>query len=583
MSTGEVVVGPNRPSVGRPAHLDGWELPPGWRWGDEGVSTPHRHAQQVIDSFGRQLALVTSPDPQHAGWLFAEAKELAHRNHPSIPTAYHFWATYPGSRRGPGYLRRWVTGETIGGRLRRIGTETVPYMLRVLRAAGSAAAYLHDTGSAHGAISPDTMYLTPTGRLYLLGWQWAVPVATLPKGSRPDPRYIPGPAEWGATEWLPTAASDQWQLGAVAFAILTGELPPRTEIPPVRWIRPDVPASVAELLDKALSADPAKRFPTVTAMLKQLERLSGTSSFGGVDEASGEFRSLNEEDRLRWAVGDDYGVLAPLGSGTFGSVWRVRDLSLEREVALKMLHPHIARSESAVARFRREARLAAQLQHPAIVPIYDWDSKGDVQWYIMELEENGSLAELLARDGPRTLEEIAPQIDAILDGLEVAHHAGIIHRDLKPANILIDRYHRWRMADFGIARAMDTDVTGASGTPSFAAPEQLLGESQGAAVDLYAVAGIVVFAMTGKPPFDGHEGRQILAAQLSRQYDFGAMPSQIRSWLETALHPDADQRFPDAQTMRAAWREATLGLVEPITQGRSAVGRVTAAVRGLFG
>ena len=100
------------------------------------------------------------------------------------------------------------------------------------------------------------------------------------------------------------------------------------------------------------------------------------------------------------------------GKGTFGTVWRVRDLSLEREVALKMLHPNVASDESAVARFRREARLAAQLAHPAIVPIYDWDSRGDVSWYTMELAEGGSVADLITRNGPRPFAEIAPQVDS---------------------------------------------------------------------------------------------------------------------------------------------------------------------------
>ena len=84
-------------------------------------------------------------------------------------------------------------------------------------------------------------------------------------------------------------------------------------------------------------------------------------------------------------------MLASLGRGTFGSVWRVRDLSLGREVALKMLHPRVTQDLQSVARFRREARLAAQLSHPAIVPIYDWDSRGDVSWYTMELAESGSI------------------------------------------------------------------------------------------------------------------------------------------------------------------------------------------------
>src|SRR3712207_4221540 len=104
-----------------------------------------------------------------------------------------------------------------------------------------------------------------------------------------------------------------------------------------------------------------------------------------------------------------------------------------------MLHPGVASDDHAVASFRREARLAAQLAHPAIVPIYDWDGRGDVSWYTMELAEGGSVAELIAGSGPRSFVEIAPQVDLVLDALAAAHSIGVIHRDLKPENILIDR------------------------------------------------------------------------------------------------------------------------------------------------
>ncbi len=547
---------PQKFTTGIPSHLDRWELPPGWRWGNEGVYTPYRHAMELVDAFGRSLALVTAPDPAHAPWLFAEARHLAHRNHPSVPTTYHYWMPFRDSHRGPGYLRRWIAGETVGARLRRIGTETVPYMLRVLRAAGSTLAYLHDAGTIHGAVAPDTINVTPTGRLYLLGWQWAVARDEVPPGLQPDPSWAPMSAELSNGPWVPTPASDQWQLGAVCFAILTGELPPRTEVPPIRWVRPDCPASVAELIDRALAPQPADRFPNISALLRHIERISGTSTplVVGVDQSSGEYRAVSEEDRLRWAIGDDYEVLAALGAGQFGSVWRVRDLSLEREVALKMLHPSIARNAGAVARFRREARMAAQLQHPAIVPIYDWDSKGDVSWYIMELEEEGSVEDLVARQGPRSFHEIAPQIDSLLDGLVLAHANGIIHRDLKPANILIDRYRRWRLSDFGIANALGEDKTGASGTPSFAAPEQLLGESQGAGTDLYAVAGIVIFALTGVAPFGGGEARTILAQQLAQKADLTSFPAELSAWLRRALRPEPGDRYHDAAVMQRDFR-----------------------------
>ena len=546
-------------TTGIPPHLEGWQLPPGWQWGESGYYANHRHAQEIVDALGRSLALVTAPDVSHASWLFNEARHLAHHNHPAIPTTYHFWTQTATSRRGPGYLRRWIAGETVGARLRRLGTETVPYMLRVLRAVGSSVAYLHDAGQTHGALSPDTIYVTPTGRVWLLGWQWALPRAELPTDVRPDPLLTPAPREWGPNEWRPTPATDQWQLAASCFAILTGELPPREEIPPVRWVRSDCPANVAELIDRALSVNPSDRFHSVLSLLRAVEKMSssGTPGLGGVEIASGEYRAVSEEERLRWATGDDYEVLSSLGSGTFGSVWRVRDLTLQREVALKMLHQSVARSDAAVARFRREAQMAARLQHPAIVPIYDWDSKGDVHWYIMELEDEGSVADLVRRSGPRTLAEIAPQVDAILDGLQAAHESGIIHRDLKPENLLIDRYRRWRIADFGIANAMGDEWAGSSGTPAFAPPEQLLGESQGVAADLFAVAAIVYYVLAGAAPFPGTDARAILALQLSASTDLSSFHPALAAWLRRGLAADPDQRFPDAAEMRREWLHVT--------------------------
>lgn len=569
----------NRPSTGVPAHVATWSLPPDWRWGVGGVHTPYRHAQEIIDALGRSLALVTAPDPAHHAWLFREARHLAQRNHPSIPTTYHFWQQHPGSPRGPGYLRRWVTGQTMGERLRRSGPETVPVALRIIRLVGSALAYLHDSGATHGALGPETTYLTPTGRVWLLGWQWAIPRDEIPMGVTPDPRRTPWAPEWGP-EWYPTHGSDQWQLGAVAFAMLTGEVPGAGHIPPLRIARPEVPASVAELVDQMLAPEPGHRFSSIAGMLRRIERISGTSSLAVPSAEKGE--AVSQEDRLRWATGDDYEVLAPLGSGTYGSVWRVRDLSLEREVALKMLHPTVARNAVAVARFRREAQLAAQLQHPAIVPIFAWDAKGEVNWYIMELEEEGSVADLIRRDGPQSLTSIGPQIDSVLDGLAVAHAAGIIHRDLKPENILIDRYRRWRIADFGLANAMGGELAGASGTPAFAAPEQLLGEEQGVQTDLFALAGIVIYALTGDPPFAGTDGKTILAAQLAGRTELDHFDSHLRAWLRRALAADPADRFRDAQTMRHAWRALVREAARDERRQSRPLGRVWTHLRRLF-
>jgi serine/threonine-protein kinase len=270
-------------------------------------------------------------------------------------------------------------------------------------------------------------------------------------------------------------------------------------------------------------------------------------------------KTVNEsaEARMRWAVGDDYEILSRLGSGAFGTVWRARDLSLEREVALKALHPAIGRDAKAVRAFWREAKLAAQLAHPAIVPIYDFDSSGDLSWYTMELAEEGSVASLVQRSGPRQLGEIATQVEQVMDGLIVAHANGILHRDLKPENILIDRYYRWRITDFGIANVTGEDVAGTTGTPAFAAPEQLLGEPQGPAADYFALAAIVYFVLTGDTPFGDGDAKEILARQLSERADLAAFPTAISNWFKTAFAPNPDDRFADGAEMQRAWKVAS--------------------------
>lgn len=535
-------------------------LPPGWSWGDEAIYREHRHYQEVVDALGRSLSLVSAPDPAHHEWLHWEARALAHRNHPSVPTTYHYWASNSESQRGPGYLRRWIGGETVFSRISRLGTEDIPFALQVLREAGSTLAYLHDTGASHGAISSSTIWLTPGGRLWLLGWEWVLPRDRHPAGLRPDSAHTPWPPEWGPTEWRPTPASDQWQLAAMLFTMLTGETPPEHDVPPLSLLRPDCTVTLAAVLERALAPNPDDRFPSIAAMLRDLDRHVSVRQVMIAPEGSELPAPLDSaESRLRWATADDYEILAPLGKGMFGSVWRARDLSLSREVAIKVLHPHIARDDVAVARFRREARLAAQLAHAAIVPIYDTDSRGDIAWYTMELAEGGSVASLVSRSGPRPFEEIAPQVDEVLEALHAAHTSGIIHRDLKPENILIDRYRRWRIGDFGIAYALGEEGAGASGTPSFAAPEQLLGEAQGPATDCYALASIVYFVITGRAPFGDGSAATVLAQQLSdalpaRLLEDG-LPEALSDWLRRGLATRVEDRFADALEMRVAWRQ----------------------------
>jgi len=540
-----------------PPHMASWQLPPGWRWGAEGIAGDYRHYQEVIDGLGRALALVTAPDPAHHRWLHAEAIGLAHRSHPSIPATYHYWTNQ--RDRGPGYLRRWVSGESVGARFEGQGMADVPYVLRLLRDAGSALAYLHTTGAVHGSLSADALWTTPTGRFWMLEWQWATPREDIPAGLQPPLEQAPLPPEWADGVWRPTPESDQWQLAATCFALLTGEPAPGSDTPPVKLLRPETPESVAVAIDRALLSDPAHRFESMGAMIRAAERGYGGGERGVTltDRNKGVPNDADANERaVRDAVGFDYEILSKLGAGGFGTVWRARDLALEREIALKVLHPNIARNSDAVSAFWQEARLAAQLAHPAIVPIYDWDGRNGLSWYTMELAEGGSVAQLIARRGARALEDIAPHVDLILDGLSAAHAIGVVHRDLKPENVLIDRYHRWRLSDFGIAQVTGDETVLSGGTLEFAAPEQLLGEPQGASADCFSVAAVVAFALTGMLPFQGNDAKAILAQQLGERTDLSGLATPIQEWLRQGLAPRPADRFKDATAMRLAWRAA---------------------------
>jgi serine/threonine-protein kinase len=274
---------------------------------------------------------------------------------------------------------------------------------------------------------------------------------------------------------------------------------------------------------------------------------------GGPD-STGEAVAITPESRLAWATGDDYDILAPLGTGSFGAVWRVRELSLGREVALKMLHPHVARDADAVARFRREATIAAQLSHPAIVPIFGFEERGGTSWFTMELAEGGSVASSCKRAGPRPDARGRPADRVRARGARRGARVGVVHRDLKPENLLIDRYRRWRVADFGIANALGEWAAGNSGTPAFAPPEQLLGEPQGPGRRRVRARGDRLHGAERAARRTRATARPVLAAQLAgrRRSTTSACRWPSGCAPRSPATPTGDS--PDAAAALGAWR-----------------------------
>ena len=225
-------------------------------------------------------------------------------------------------------------------------------------------------------------------------------------------------------------------------------------------------------------------------------------------------RAIGPGDELgRYVVGEE------LGAGGMATVFRARDRELRRDVAIKVLFPHLARKEEVTRRFQREARAAAGLEHANILRVYDvGGAAGDLPPFIvMELVRGGTLREL-AEAGPPLPAELVACVGALIcEALAVAHAAGIVHRDVKPGNVMFADDGRLLLADFGVAHLDDDDSlvtrTGALlGTPSFMAPEQALGQAVDARSDLYAVGATLYQLATGSMPYTGPTAKIVTEA-----------------------------------------------------------------------
>ena len=185
-----------------------------------------------------------------------------------------------------------------------------------------------------------------------------------------------------------------------------------------------------------------------------------------------------------------------IAAGGMGEVFRAHDAVLDREVAVKVLHPNLASDPGFVDRFRREARAAAGLSHPNIVGVHDWGAVDGVYFMVMEFVRGQSLRDVLTAEGLLAPAQAADVLMQVLAALEHAHRKGIVHRDVKPENVLLTPDGVAKVTDFGLARAYadarSTQTGTISGTAHYLAPEQLLGEPADPRTDLYSV-GLVAF------------------------------------------------------------------------------------------
>jgi serine/threonine protein kinase len=275
---------------------------------------------------------------------------------------------------------------------------------------------------------------------------------------------------------------------------------------------------------------------------------------------------MDSAEHVRLIAGR-YRLAQAIGRGGMGTVWRARDESLSRVVAVKEIVwlPHLSDAEREVARHRavREAQVTARLNHPNVVRIYDIVEEEGRPWIVMELLPYRSLRDILQDDGPLAPAQAAKVGLGVLAALRAAHAEGVLHRDVKPANILISDEGRVVLTDFGIARAADSPSLTTSGmiagSPPYISPERAHGGQAGPPGDLWGLGASLYAAVEGRPPFERDGVLASLTAVVNDDPDPGSHAGPLWPVITGLLRKDPVERLDAAQTERMLWHVAANG------------------------
>ncbi|GAA2847071.1 hypothetical protein Acy02nite_03790 [Actinoplanes cyaneus] len=289
-------------------------------------------------------------------------------------------------------------------------------------------------------------------------------------------------------------------------------------------------------------------------------------------------------------LGGRYRLEDRLGAGGMGEVWRAFDEALNRVVAVKTMLPAAAQDPGFVQRFTAEAHAMAQVNHPNVAAIHDVGQDGGHTYLVMEFIDGESLAQRLARDGRLSPAETKRIVVAAAEGLQAVHDQGILHRDVKPANIMLRADGGVLITDFGIARHLSSPgvtATGAVlGTPSYLAPEQVLGEPADRRSDVYSLGLVAYECLAGEKPFVGDNPYAVALQRIQQEpKTLGAdVPPAVLALVERALQTDPEKRFPTALAMAEMARQADLtppgatGRTGGRKSSRTLIGAVAAVV-----
>lgn len=256
-----------------------------------------------------------------------------------------------------------------------------------------------------------------------------------------------------------------------------------------------------------------------------------------------------------------YELRGQIGRGGMAAVYQAYQTNIKREVAIKILPPYLTEKAGYLERFEREVQITASLEHPAILPIYDYGTEDGVTYIVMRLMPGGSLSARLAKLGKPSAGEALQLLKQIAGGLDYAHKRGVVHLDLKPGNILFDAEGNPYLSDFGLSELMasGTEVITAealAGTPAYLSPEQAQGKAVDERADLYALGVIAYELLTGKLPFEGKNALSVIVQQVQAPVPKADLPDTVYDVLAKALAKNPNERYSTANEFIHALRGA---------------------------